>query len=100
MKTIKAQRGWSGNKVRKVNRSVATSIVGSNTLNRKNFSNENILKIKTTEAHFHKSQSGFLCGDFPVKSYGDTNQTDGTTVHCHVVLLTEFPAHNIYFAKT
>ena len=83
-----------------MNRSVATSIVGSNTLNRKNFSNENILKIKTTEAHFHKSQSGFLCGDFAVKSYGDTNQTDGTTVHCHVVLLTEFPAHNIYFAKT
>ena len=70
MKTIKAQRGWSGNKVRKVNRSVATSIIGSNTLNRKHFSNENILKIKTTEAHFHMSQSGFLCGDFPVKSYG------------------------------
>ena len=95
MKTIKAQRGWSGNKVRKVNRSVATSIVGSNTLNRKNFSNENILKIKTTEAYFHKSQSGFLCADFPVKSYGDTNQTDGTTAHCRVVLLTEFSAHNI-----
>ena len=100
VKTIEAQRGWSGNKVRKVTRSVATSIVGSNTLNRKNFSNENILKIKTTEAHFHKSQSGFLCADFPVKSYGDTNQTDGTTAHCRVVLLTEFPAHNIYFAKT
>ena len=49
MRTIEAQRGWSGSKVRKVNKSVETSIVGSNTLNRKNLSSANILEVKTTE---------------------------------------------------
>ena len=49
MRTIEAHRGWSGSKVMKVNKSVAISIVGSNTLNRKNFSNANILKVKTTK---------------------------------------------------
>ena len=95
MRTIEAHRGWSGNKVRKVNKSVATSIVGSNTLKRKNFSNANILKVKTTEVHFHKSQSWFACGDFAVKSQGKTNQTDGASVRGRLVLLTEFCC-NVY----
>ena len=47
----------------KVNKSVAISIVGSNTLNRKNFSNgvtnANILKVKTTETILMKVRVGF-----------------------------------------
>ena len=83
-----------------MNRSVATSIVGSNTLNRKNFSNANILKVKTTEAHFDKSQSWLARGNFEVKSKIDTDQTESTSVYGREVLLTDFPAHNIYFEKT
>ena len=60
VRTIEAHRGWSGNKVRKVNKSVATSIVGSNTLNRKNFSNANILKVKKNRNYDDESQSWFL----------------------------------------